>query len=267
DLTGALRAFFSSVCNYVAVCGEEVFQQEFKSTLPNVTTRGQINAIIHAYNHYHAPKTAHLPLKPYKFSDDEKTDTSPSKSPVKRVVLKVTDKEAGEKEDGEVDEDAEGEEDATAEQEPESSKSFPHKKHKRTPRRRSRLCEVGVIVLAVSATNPGGDGKGKPICIVLHLNVRRLPLLESIALALLAWDLSLFRCLDERGRAGGGSTEPEEGRGITGQSLMVGSHGLLLQDSILKACLNVEVNFDRDAKVKGGELLARSKVPSGKGWS
>jgi hypothetical protein len=48
---------------------------------------------------------------------------------------------------------------------------------------------------------------------------------------------------------------------------MVGSHGLLLQDSILKACLNVEVDFDRDAKVKGGELLARSKVPSGKGWS
>ncbi|KAJ7787613.1 hypothetical protein B0H14DRAFT_2629183, partial [Mycena olivaceomarginata] len=39
DLTDALRAFFSSVRNYIAVSGEEGFQQEFKSTLPHATAR------------------------------------------------------------------------------------------------------------------------------------------------------------------------------------------------------------------------------------
>ncbi|KAJ7679993.1 hypothetical protein B0H14DRAFT_2655504 [Mycena olivaceomarginata] len=89
DLTKALCAFFSSVRSYVAVSGEEAFRQEFKSTLPHVTTRGQINLLIHAFNHYHKPKMAYLPLKQYKFSDDEKDDAGPSKSPAKKVVLKV----------------------------------------------------------------------------------------------------------------------------------------------------------------------------------
>ncbi|KAJ7812399.1 hypothetical protein B0H14DRAFT_3478891 [Mycena olivaceomarginata] len=133
DLTSALCTFFSSVRNYVAVSGEEVFCQEFKSTLPHVTARGQINSLIHAFNHYHDPKTAHLPLKPYKFADDEKDDTGPSKSSGKKVVLTVKEPEADGKEDGEVDEDTEGEVDTTFEWKPESSKLSPRKKRKRTP--------------------------------------------------------------------------------------------------------------------------------------
>ncbi|KAJ7831389.1 hypothetical protein B0H14DRAFT_3464086 [Mycena olivaceomarginata] len=91
DLTDAFRAFFTSVCN-------------------NVT----INTLIHAFNHYNDPKTAHLPLKP-------------------KVTLKVKESAEEEKEDGGMDEDAEGEVDATVEREPESSKSSPRKKRKRSP--------------------------------------------------------------------------------------------------------------------------------------
>jgi hypothetical protein len=132
DLTDALRAFFSSVRNYIAVSGEEVFQQEFKLTLPHATTRGQINSLIHAFNHYHDPKTAHLPLKPYKLSNDEKDDTGPSKSS-RKVTLKVKESAEEGKEDDGMDEDAEGEVETTVEWKPESSKSSPRKKRKRTP--------------------------------------------------------------------------------------------------------------------------------------
>ncbi|KAJ7798405.1 hypothetical protein B0H14DRAFT_3492554 [Mycena olivaceomarginata] len=132
DLTDALGAFFTSVRNYVAVSGEEVFRQEFKSSLPHATTRGQINTLIHAFNHYHDPKTAHLPLKPYELSDDERDDAGPSKSP-RKVTLKVKESTGEEKEDGEMDEDAEGEVGATVEWKPESSQSSPRKKRKRTP--------------------------------------------------------------------------------------------------------------------------------------
>jgi hypothetical protein len=131
DLTDALRAFCSSVRHYVAVSGEEVFQQEFKLTLPHTTARGQINSLIHAFNHYHDPKTAHLPLKPYKLSDDEKDDAGPSKSP-RKVVLKVKEAEADGKEDSEADEEAEGEEDAVAKCADEAPKSSPRKKHRRS---------------------------------------------------------------------------------------------------------------------------------------
>ncbi|KAJ7810415.1 hypothetical protein B0H14DRAFT_3480656 [Mycena olivaceomarginata] len=133
DLTDALRDFFSKIRNYVALCREEVFQQEFKSSLPNATARGQINSIIHAFNHYNDPKTAHLPLKPYELANDKKDDAGPSKSPGKKVVLKVKESEADGKEDGEVDEDAEGEEDTMVKQEPETPKSSPRKKRKGTP--------------------------------------------------------------------------------------------------------------------------------------
>ncbi|KAJ7697751.1 hypothetical protein B0H14DRAFT_3529196 [Mycena olivaceomarginata] len=132
DLTDVLRAFFTSVRNYVAVSGEEAFRQEFKSTLPHATARGQINTLIHAFNHYHDPKTAHLPLTPYELSDDEKDDAGPSKSP-RKVTLKVKESAEEGKEDGEMDEDAEGEVDTTVERKPESSKSLPHKKRKRSP--------------------------------------------------------------------------------------------------------------------------------------
>ncbi|KAJ7790429.1 hypothetical protein B0H14DRAFT_3501651 [Mycena olivaceomarginata] len=132
DLTGALRDFFSKVRDYIALCGEEAFQQEFKSTLPNATARGQVNSIIHAFNHYNDPKTAHLPLKPYELSDDEKDDAGPSKSP-RKVTLKVKESAEEGKEDDGMDEDAEGEEDTTVERKPESSKSSPRKKRKRTP--------------------------------------------------------------------------------------------------------------------------------------
>ncbi|KAJ7789697.1 hypothetical protein B0H14DRAFT_3502690 [Mycena olivaceomarginata] len=132
DLTDVLHAFFSSVRNYIAVSGEEVFQQEFKSTLPHATARSQINSLIHAFNHYHDPKTVHLPLKPYELSDDEKDNARPSKSP-RKVTLKVKEAAEEEKEDGEMDEDAEGEVDTTVKREPESSKSSPRKKRKRTP--------------------------------------------------------------------------------------------------------------------------------------
>jgi hypothetical protein len=112
------------------LCGEEAFQQEFKSSLPNATARGQVNSIIHAFNHYNDPKTAHLPLKPYELSADEKIDAGPSKSP-RKVTLKAKESAEEEKEDGEMDEDAEGEVDATVEWEPES-KSSPRKKRQRT---------------------------------------------------------------------------------------------------------------------------------------
>jgi hypothetical protein len=132
DLTNMLRAFFTSVRNYIAVSGEEAFRQEFKSTLPHATARGQINTLIHAFNHYHGPKTVHLPLKPYEFSDDEKDNAGPSQSP-RKVILKVKESAEEEKEDGEMDEDAEGEVDTMVGQKPESSKSSPRKKHKCTP--------------------------------------------------------------------------------------------------------------------------------------
>ncbi|KAJ7850403.1 hypothetical protein B0H14DRAFT_3451963 [Mycena olivaceomarginata] len=131
DLTDTLCVFFTSVRNYVAVSGEEVFWQEFKSSLPHATAHGQINTLIHAFNHYNDPKTAHLPLKPYEFSDDERDDAGPSKSP-RKVTLKVKES-AEEKEDGEMDEDAEGKVDATVKREPKSSKSSPRKKRKRSP--------------------------------------------------------------------------------------------------------------------------------------
>ncbi|KAJ7782109.1 hypothetical protein B0H14DRAFT_3507379 [Mycena olivaceomarginata] len=133
DLTDALRAFFTSIRNYVAVSGEEAFRQEFKSMLPHATARGQINTLIHAFNHYNNPKTAHLLLKPYELSDDEKDDAGPSKSPSKKVVLKEKEPETAGKEDGEVDEDAEGEEEAAVEREHEAPKSSPCKKHQRSP--------------------------------------------------------------------------------------------------------------------------------------
>jgi hypothetical protein len=132
NLTDALRAFFTSVRNYVAVSGEEAFRQELKSTLPHTTARGQINTLIHAFNHYHDPKTAHLPLKPYELSDDKKDDAGPSKSP-RKVTLTVKESAEEEKEDGEMDEDVEGEVDTTVERKPESSKSSPRKKRKHTP--------------------------------------------------------------------------------------------------------------------------------------
>jgi hypothetical protein len=132
DLTDALRAFFTSVRNYVAVSGEEAFRQEFKSTLPHATARGQINTLIHAFNHYHDPKTAHLPLKPYELSDDEKDDAGPSKSP-RKVTLQVKKSAEEGKEDDGMDEDAEGEVDTTVQRKPETSKSSPRKKRKRTP--------------------------------------------------------------------------------------------------------------------------------------
>ncbi|KAJ7800121.1 hypothetical protein B0H14DRAFT_3490983 [Mycena olivaceomarginata] len=123
---------FTSVRNYVAVSGEEVFRQEFKSTLPHATARGQINTLIHAFNHYNDPKTAHLPLKPYELSDDEKDDAGPSKSP-RKVVLKTNEAASGEMEDGEMDEDAEGEEDAAAGRAAEAPKSSPRKRHHQPP--------------------------------------------------------------------------------------------------------------------------------------
>ncbi|KAJ7844748.1 hypothetical protein B0H14DRAFT_3455390 [Mycena olivaceomarginata] len=132
DLTDALRAFFTSVRNYVAVSGEEAFRQEFKSTLPHATACGQINTLIHAFNHYNDPKTAHLPLKPYELSDDEKDDAGPSKSP-RKVVLKTKEAASGEKEDGEMDEDAEGEEDAAAGRAAVAPKSSPRKRHHQPP--------------------------------------------------------------------------------------------------------------------------------------
>ncbi|KAJ7803690.1 hypothetical protein B0H14DRAFT_3487136 [Mycena olivaceomarginata] len=107
-LTDALRAFFTSVRNYVA-----------------------INTLIHAFNHYNDPKTAHLPLKPYELSDDEKDDTGPSKSP-RKVVLKTKRAASEEKEDGEMDEDAEGEEDVAAGRAAEAPKS-PRKRHHQPP--------------------------------------------------------------------------------------------------------------------------------------
>jgi hypothetical protein len=114
------------------LCGEEAFQQEFKSSLPNATARGQVNSIIHAFNHYNDPKTAHLPLKPYELSADEKTDAGPSKSP-RKVTLKAKESAEEEREDDEMDEDAEGEVDTTVQRKPESSKSSPRRKRKRTP--------------------------------------------------------------------------------------------------------------------------------------
>jgi hypothetical protein len=114
------------------LCGEEAFQQDFKSSLPNATTRGQVNSIIHVFNHYNDPKTAHLPLKPYELSDDEKDNAGPSKSS-RKVVLKVKEAEADGKEDGEVDEDVEGEDDAAAEHADKAPKSSPPKKHCQSP--------------------------------------------------------------------------------------------------------------------------------------
>jgi hypothetical protein len=114
------------------LCREEAFQQEFKSSLPNATARGQVNSIIHTFNHYNDPKTAHLPLKPYEFSVNEKIDAGPSK-PHRKVILKAKESAEEEKEGDGMDEDAEGEVDATVEREPESSKSLPRKKRKRTP--------------------------------------------------------------------------------------------------------------------------------------
>ncbi|KAJ7810975.1 hypothetical protein B0H14DRAFT_3480085 [Mycena olivaceomarginata] len=107
ELYNSLRNDLNRSRDYIALCGEEAFQQEFKSSLPNATARWQVNSIIHAFNHYNDPKTAQPPSQ-------------------------AESAEEGKEDDG-MDEDAEGEEDTTVERKPESSKSSPRKKRKRTP--------------------------------------------------------------------------------------------------------------------------------------
>jgi hypothetical protein len=110
---------------------EEAFQQHFRSTLPNTSARGQMNAVIHAFNHYNNPATQRLPLPAYQLSADEEPPAGPSKLPPKKPVLK---KEgpgsvSNEKEEGEGEADADGEEeDAPGEESPKLSPSTGEKR-------------------------------------------------------------------------------------------------------------------------------------------
>ncbi|KAJ7782087.1 hypothetical protein B0H14DRAFT_3507350 [Mycena olivaceomarginata] len=132
DLTNVLRAFFTSVRNYVAMSREEVFRQEFKSTLP---TRNCPWTDQHPYPRLQPlqrPQNGPSPSQAVRTLRRRKDNAGPSKSPSKKVVLKEKEPETAGKEDGEVDEDAEGEEEAAVEREHEAPKSSPRKKRQQS---------------------------------------------------------------------------------------------------------------------------------------
>jgi hypothetical protein len=116
---------FSNVWEHTRRLSEEAFQQHFRSTIPDASAHGQMNAVIHAFNHYNNPATQRHPLPAYQLSADEVPPAGPSKLPPKKPVLKKEEPESVSKvkEEGEVETDADGEEeDATDE---ESSKLPP----------------------------------------------------------------------------------------------------------------------------------------------
>jgi hypothetical protein len=122
---------FSNIREHMRCFSEEAFQQHFRSTIPDASARGQMNAVIHAFNHYNNPATQHLPLPVYQLSADEVPPAGPSKLPPKKPVLKKEEPEpvSNEKEEGEAETDADGEEEDTPEEE--SSKTSPSTGEKR----------------------------------------------------------------------------------------------------------------------------------------
>jgi uncharacterized phage-associated protein len=49
---------FSNVWEHTRRFSEEAFQQHFRSTIPDASARGQMNTVIHAFNHYGAGRLA-----------------------------------------------------------------------------------------------------------------------------------------------------------------------------------------------------------------
>jgi hypothetical protein len=109
DLVRSLRTLFSNVREHTRRFSEEAFQQHFRSTIPDASARSQMNAVIHAFNHYNNPATQRHPLPAYQLSADEAPPAGPSKLPPKKPVLKKEEPELVSKEEGETDADGEGE--------------------------------------------------------------------------------------------------------------------------------------------------------------
>jgi hypothetical protein len=122
---------FSNVREHTRRFSEEAFQQHFRSTIPDASARGQMNAVIHAFNHYNDPATQRHPLPAYQLSADEVPPAGPSKLPPRKPATKP-EKPApvsGEKGEEETETDADGEgEDAPDE---ESTKLSPSAGDKR----------------------------------------------------------------------------------------------------------------------------------------
>jgi hypothetical protein len=131
DLVHSLRTLFSNVREHTRRFSEEAFQQQFRSTIPDMSARGQMNAVIHAFNHYNDPATQRLPLPAYQLSADEVPPAGPSKLPPRKPVLKNEEPEPvlKEKEEGETETDADGEEEDAPGKE--SSKPSPSTGEKR----------------------------------------------------------------------------------------------------------------------------------------
>jgi hypothetical protein len=131
DLVRSLRTLFSNVREHTRRFSEEAFQQHFRSTIPDASARGQMNAVIHAFNHYNNPATQRLPLPAYQLLDDEVPPAGPSKLPPKKPVLKKEEHGSASnvKEEGEAETDADGEEEEATDEE--SSKPSPSTGEKR----------------------------------------------------------------------------------------------------------------------------------------
>jgi hypothetical protein len=99
-------------------------------TLLNTSAHGQVNAVIHAFNHYSDPATQRLPLQPYQLSTNELPPVGPPKLLLKKPATKP-EPVPSEKEEGEVGTDADGEEEDAPDKE--STKLSPSmgKKRKR----------------------------------------------------------------------------------------------------------------------------------------
>jgi hypothetical protein len=131
DLIRSLRTLFSNVREHTRRFSKEAFQQHFRSTIPDTSTRRQMNTVIHAFNHYNNPVTQRLPLPMHQLSADEVPPAGPSNLPPKKPVLKKEEPEPvlNEKEEGEAETDADGEEEDAPDGE--SSKLSPSTGEKR----------------------------------------------------------------------------------------------------------------------------------------
>jgi hypothetical protein len=131
DLVRSLRTLFSNVWEHTGCFSEEAFQQHFQSTIPDASARGQMNAVIHAFNHYNNPVMQCLPLPAYQLSADEMPSAGPPKLPPKKPVSKKEEPKpvSNEKEEGEAETDVDGEEEDAPEEE--SSKTSPSTGEKR----------------------------------------------------------------------------------------------------------------------------------------
>jgi hypothetical protein len=102
--TDLVRTLFSNVREHTRCFSKEAFQQHFRSTIPDTSAHGQMNAVIHAFNHYNNPAMQCLPLPPYELSADELPPKKPATKSERPEPV------SNEKEEGEAETDADGEE-------------------------------------------------------------------------------------------------------------------------------------------------------------